>query len=55
MTSDPVQSPSAPNLLVVDDSAVQRSKLRMAVHALGHLADTAKDGASALEMLRSRS
>jgi class 3 adenylate cyclase len=42
----------AGRILVVDDHATSRMKLRMAVKALGHVAVAAVDGASALDLLR---
>ena len=38
-------------VLVVDDTSVMRMKLRKAVQALGHTAEAAKDGQSALDLL----
>ncbi len=57
--SDEESTGSVPNatdpatILVVDDSSISRKKMRMAVRALGHEADIAKDGAQALEALQS--
>lgn len=41
-------------VLVVDDSAIGRSKMRMAVRSLGHQADVVGDGAKALVLLRQK-
>ena len=38
-------------VLVVDDSGVNRTKMRLAVRALGHKVETAEDGAKALKLL----
>lgn len=49
------ESSTAANILVVDDNALSRRKLRMAVEALGHTAETVADGHEALTALRARS
>lgn len=49
--ADAVQAMPA-EVLVVDDSAIGRSKMRMAVRSLGHHADVVGDGAKALVLLR---
>ena len=41
-------------ILIVDDQLTNRLKLSLAVRNLGHAAETANNGAEALEMLRSR-
>jgi CheY-like chemotaxis protein len=43
------------NILVVDDNAINRAKMRMAVRSLGHRAEVAEDGAVALKRLREES
>ncbi|PHP27165.1 response regulator [Limimaricola cinnabarinus] len=51
-------APGAPlpaRVLVVDDNAINRKKLRIAVTRLGHDAETATDGREALRMLAERS
>ncbi len=55
MTSSNLNSPSNTDetILVVDDQAMQRKKMLLAVKNLGYRAVTAKDGVEALEMLRS--
>ena len=42
-------------VLVVDDNSTNRLKMRMAVRALGYIADVAEDGAVALKALSERS
>ncbi|WP_294609324.1 response regulator [uncultured Roseovarius sp.] len=44
--------PDAACVLVVDDNALNRSKMRMAVRALGHNVNTASGGSEALQALR---
>ena len=39
------------HVLVVDDSGVNRTKMRLAVRALGHKVETAEDGSKALKLL----
>jgi len=56
--ADPM--PNAPDvvsarILVVDDNAINRKKMRMAVENIGHTADVAKDGYEALEFLKTKS
>lgn len=41
-------------ILVVDDNALNRRKLSLAVKALGHTPEAAEDGAQALEVLRAK-
>ena len=55
MTSSNLNTPSnsGETILVVDDQAMQRKKMLLAVQNLGYNAVTAQDGAQALEMLRS--
>lgn len=43
---------SGANILVVDDNGLNRKKMRMAVETLGHQAETAENGATALELLK---
>ena len=50
---DPVQSDAA-FVLVVDDNAINRMKMRLAVEHLGYRAEVAKDGMEALEALRQK-
>ncbi len=45
-------APSRAQILVVDDNRLSRKKMRMAVEALGHSAETAENGAMALELLK---
>lgn len=45
--------PSAARVLVVDDNALNRSKMRMAVSALGYTVEVTSGGAEALQALRS--
>jgi len=47
--------PGAARVLVVDDNALNRSKMRMAVRALGHSVELASGGAEALQALRDSS
>jgi len=42
----------AAHILVVDDSALNRKKISMAVETLGHRVSVAEDGQSALDLLR---
>lgn len=42
-------------ILVVDDSAINRTKMRLAVRNLGHEADVAENGQAALNALRAKS
>lgn len=44
--------PGAARVLIVDDNALNRSKMRMAVRALGHSVEVTSGGAEALQALR---
>ena len=46
--------PNSATILVVDDSSLNRKKMRLAVKKLGHTADVAKDGEAALEALQEK-
>lgn len=48
------QAEKPARILVVDDNALNRRKLSLAVKALGHTPEAAEDGAQALEMLRAK-
>lgn len=49
----PAEAVAGARILVVDDNAVSRKKIRMAVQCLGYSAEVAGNGAEALAMLRS--
>ncbi|MEO1745597.1 MAG: response regulator, partial [Pseudomonadota bacterium] len=49
--ASPAPTLAPARILVVDDNAVMRMKMRKAVNALGHEAEVAKDGAAALRNL----
>lgn len=51
LATDPTQAASAVRLLVVDDSAVARAKLRRLFEPAGYTIDQACDGLEALDML----
>ena len=46
--------PATARVLVVDDNRINRTKMRMAVEHLGYSAETANNGAKALELLRAQ-
>jgi len=50
----PPAAPSKPAILVVDDSAVARAKLRKLFEAAGYIVEVANDGAHALDVLPTR-
>ena len=58
-TSDVAQPQPTPDhaatLLVVDDNAINRKKMRLAARKLGHKADLVEGGAEALQALRTKS